>query len=372
MRLLLPTIYFILSRFFLLLLGGAFNRSAAARSDLGTRPKIVIEAGERGWNSIELKELYQSAVEYFGEDFVIRLVVDRDKRYLHQVRHLLWRISGITHYVYDPRSGRVESQQTLWNALTDSLSMAVLLSRHGVTPVSLLTDIGYRYWRYQAAAVTASKGLVVSFMSNKLSRAIFPHRRLIGPSIFPMSVATLSNLNALRSKLEKEGKIEKSVRFTGSMYEPRTSFLMEFQRLMGLAADIRGRKLGSARRSDAEYWELIASAEINITTADQFDQPGADLKHVQHMVYRYLEVLACGSLLLAPAVPGVLSYLTPGVHFVSYDTIGDAHEKAVYYLNSTAEADLIRREGHRRATALIESHAFWMQINAALGPDGFF
>ena len=255
MRLLLPTIFFILSRFFLLLFGGASKRSASARSHLGTRPKIVIEAGERGWHSIELKELYQSAVEYFGEESVIRLVVDRDKGYLHQVSHLLLRISGITHYVYDPRTGRAENQQNLWNALTDSLSMAVLLSRHGVIPVGLLTDIGYRYWRYQAAAVTATNGAVVSFMSNKYSQAIFPHRRLIGPSIFPMSVATLSNLKALRSKLEREGKIEKRIRFTGSMYEPRTSFLMEFEGLMGPAADIRGRELGSARKSDAEYWK---------------------------------------------------------------------------------------------------------------------
>ena len=69
MRLLLPTIFFILSRFFLLLFGGASKRSASARSHLGTRPKIVIEAGERGWHSIELKELYQSAVEYFGEEW---------------------------------------------------------------------------------------------------------------------------------------------------------------------------------------------------------------------------------------------------------------------------------------------------------------
>jgi len=117
---------------------------------------------------------------------------------------------------------------------------------------------------------------------------------------------------------------------------------------------------------------LIASAAIVITTADQFDQPGADLKHVQHMVYRYLEVMACGSLLLAPAVPGVMNYFTPGIHFVPFESVEDAHDKAVYYLEANEEGDRIRLEGQRRAKALIESRVFWLQINSALGPNGFF
>ena len=336
------------------------------------RSRIVIEAGEIGWTSIEFKEVHQSAKEYLGEDSVLRLVVNRDEGYVQQVEHLLRKHTEITHYLYDPRTGRAENQQNLWNTLTDSVSMAVILHRYQVTPIVFLTDIGYRYWRYQAAAVTARNGVVVSFMSNKLSQAMFPHRRLIGPSIFPMSQATLNHLVNLRTTLEQQGNVVKQVRFMGSLYEPRASFFKEFERLMGAKADIRGRELGSVRKTDMEYWQLIASAAIVITTADQFDQPGADLKHVQHMVYRYLEVLACGSLLLAPAVPGVMNYFTPGIHFVPFESVQDAHDKAVYYLEANEQANRIRLEGQRRAKALIESRVFWLQINAALGPKGFF
>lgn len=372
MKLLLPTIYYLLSRSLLVLSRMLTLCRRRSHHPSGSRPKIIIEAGERGWSSIELKELYQSASEYLGDESVLRLVVDRNVSYRQQVKRVLAANADVTHYLYDPRTGRAEDKQNLWNALTDSVSMALLLRRYGVTPVILLTDIGYRYWRYQAAAVSAQAGVVVSFMSSKLSRAIFPHSRLIGPSIFPMSQETLFYLMDLRKTLEAEGKIEKKVRFTGSLYEPRASFLREFERLLGPAADIRGRELGSVRKTDTEYWQLIASAAIVITTADQFDQPGADLRHVQHMVYRYIEVLACGSLLLAPAVPGVMNYFTPGIHFVPFESVQDAHDKAVYYLEANEQADRIRLEGQRRAKALIESRVFWLQINAALGPKGFY
>lgn len=372
MKLLMPILYFLVSRLLMAasqLIPGQLRRRY--RGPIQT-PVIVIEAGELGWNSIELKELYQSAKEYLGGDSVLRLVVNRDEGYMQQVGHLLREHSEITHYLYDPRTGRAENQQNLWNALTDSVSMAVMLHRYQVTPIVFLTDIGYRYWRYQAAAVTARNGVVVSFMSNKLSKAMFPHRRLIGPSIFPMSQATLNHLVNLRTTLEQQGNVVKQVRFMGSLYEPRASFFKEFERLMGAKADIRGRELGSTRKTDAQYWESMASAAIVITTADQFDQPGADLKNVQHMVYRYIEVLACGSLLFAPAVPGVMNYFTPGRHFVAFDSVQEAHEKALHYLEATEDADQIRREGQRRAKVLIESRVFWLQLNAALGPAGFF
>jgi spore maturation protein CgeB len=90
------------------------------------------------------------------------------------------------------------------------------------------------------------------------------------------------------------------------------------------------------------------------------------------MVYRYLEVLASGSLLLAPDVPGILNYFTPGIHFVAFGSVGEAADKATYYLSAPSEADQISRQGHMRAKALVESRAFWLQINSALGPVGFF
>ena len=49
-----------------------------------------------------------------------------------------------------------------------------------------------------------------------------------------------------------------------------------------------------------------------------------DWSWIQNLVYRYLEVLASGSLLIAPNVPGVDRYFKPGIHFVSYENNDDA------------------------------------------------
>lgn len=333
---------------------------------------LVIEAGERGWDSIEFKELYKSATEFLGSHSVHRLIVKRELDYLSQIKELITSNPSITHYLYDPRTYRAEGDQNFWNAIADSLSVAILLRRHGITPIAYLTNIGYRLWRCQAAIVTSKNGLVVSFMSAKFGREMFPHDRIVGPMIFPISLDKLKELSALRNDLERSNAIDKRVRFTGSIYEPRTQFLNEFAIKMQSRADIHGRPAGSVRKRDTEYWNLLASAAINITTADQVIEPGADENNIKHMVYRYLEVLASGSLLLAPSLPGIESYFLPNVHFVDYNSVDEACEKAMYYLENTEKANSIRFEGHKKARALIESNAFWLQINSALGPSGFY
>ncbi len=78
-------------------------------------------------------------------------------------------------------------------------------------------------------------------------------------------------------------------------------------------------------------------------------------------------------LLLAPAVPGVMNYFTPGIHFVPFESVRDAHDKAVYYLEANEQANRIRLEGQRRAKALIESRVFWLPNSTLhLAPKGFF
>ena len=336
-----------------------------ARRRLDQKSCLAIEAGIQGWNSIEFKELYRSATEFLGMESVIKVVIDKSEPYVNQVGEVL-RNPQLTHYLYDPRTGR----QDLWNAFLESVQVAILMVRYRVVPIVYLTDLSFRVWRCQSAAVSAVSGVAVIFMMPSLVQGCFPHRRLVGPSLMPFSIETLEYLENLRRELLISDGIQPVVRFTGSLYEPRTTFLGQLWTELEKTdhqVEIMGREIGTARASDDTYWSRLSSAAIVITTADQMIQPGTDWIWVPNLVYRYLEVLASGSLLLAPSVPGISRYFEPGKHFVGFDSLEDAVLKSRYYLDHPEEAEFIRAAGQERAAQLIRTHAFWIQIDTALG-----
>jgi glycosyltransferase involved in cell wall biosynthesis len=326
---------------------------------------LCIEAGVKGWESIEFKELYQSACEYLPPANVHRLIVQPDQSYLKQIADML-RSEQITHYLYDPRTNN--SELLLWRALWQSFRVAILLQKRGVIPIVVLTDLAVRTWRAQAAVVSARRGLVNCFMSPRHVGPIFPHCRLLGPSLMPFSVQTLQKLNGLIARRLKNNP--PTALFAGSLYEPRTTKLEQIR--AGLAArgfvfNIKGRAMGSARVSDQEYWDRLCYSDIIVTTADQAIEIGRDWNHISHFLYRYLEVLACGVLLVAQDVPSVRRYFTPGIHFVSFDSPAEAIEAISHYLENDEERLLIARQGKERVDALIMARSFWVQIDSVLG-----
>ena len=344
-----------------------FYQRAVMRNDVPSC--LAIEAGQQGWSSIEFKELERSATEFLGKTGFIKVTVDKSKPYVPQVRKVICN-PMVTHYLYDPRTG----SQNFLTGMSESIHIAFLMARYRVVPVVYLTDLSVRLWRCQAAVVSVIRGVVITFMMPKRVQAIFPHRRLVGPSLMPLSVETLERLQKTRIDLIASNSIKNLVRFSGSLYEPRTSFLRQFESMLALTnhqSEILGRDLGSIRVTDDEYWRRLSSAAIVITTSEQAIQSGTDMVWIPHLVYRYLEVLASGSLLLAATVPGISRYFEPGKHFVSYDSIGDAVKKASYYLDNSKEAEKIRTAGHQKAVNLIRSHTFWVQIDTALGSESF-
>jgi hypothetical protein len=326
---------------------------------------LCIEAGIVGWRSIEFKELYPSACEYLDVDRVHKVEIDREQAYLPQVKQALNRLQP-THYMYDPRTGSENWLRGLWQAFQISFLLA---SRH-ITPVVLLTDLAVRTWRVQSAVVTATSGVVVTFMAPSRIQPIFPHRRLVGPSLMPFSQATLAWLDHL-PRTQPDNNLPRAI-FTGSLYEPRTSILNAIKvglEARGLTLDIQGRPLGSPRVSDEEYWLRLANADIVVTTSDQSIESGKDWLWIPHLLYRYLEVVACGTLLVAPEVPGIGRFFTPGEHFVSFKKPEDAIDAIEYYLNHPVERGKIAKQGYARARALIESRIFWLTMDVALGHE---
>ncbi len=340
---------------------------SGSRFKRGADSHLCIEAGVKGWESIEFKELYQSACEYLPSENVHCLIVQPDKDYLKQINEIL-RSTPITHYLYDPRTDN--SQVALWRPLWQSFRVAMLLHKQGVVPIVLLTDLAVRSWRTQAAVVSACRGVVVCFMSPRRIGSIFPHRRLLGPSLMPFSVRTMQMLDGL---IERRQKNEPATAlFAGSLYEPRTTKLEQIRSGLasrGLVFDIKGRPMGSARVTDVEYWSRLCYSDIVVTTADQAIQRENDWNHIHHLVYRYMEVLACGALLVAQDVPSVRRYFTPGVHFVSYESAENAVEIIAHYIYNDVERLKIVQQGKSRANKLITSRIFWMLIDSSLGID---
>ncbi len=324
---------------------------------------LCIEAGLKGWESIEFKEIYLSACEYLGSKVVYKVQISTDIPYTKQVKQALETFHP-THYLYDPRTG----SQKWFSGLVQSFKISILLNYHGVTPIALLTDLSVRTWRAQSSVITAKSGVVNCFMSPRLVFPVFPHKRLIGPSLMPFSVATFNlirRLSELKTPDSKLGAI-----FIGSLYEPRTTTLKCINstlHLKNLSLEIIGRELGSRRIPDDEYWLRIISAKIVFTTADQIKSKTKDWVWVKQIVYRYLEVLACGTLLVAPELPGLNRYFYPGIHYVPFVSSEDAAFLIEYYLINDNERNAIAKKGQAMAQSLITSRSFWNYIDVALG-----
>jgi hypothetical protein len=324
---------------------------------------LCIEAGIRGWESIEFKELYASACEYLGSGRVHKLIINRDGNYFRQVKSALNCVHP-THYVYDSRTG----SQKWSKGLYDSFKISFLFISRGITPIAILTDLPVRTWRMQCAVVTAKSGVVVSLMSPRMIYPIFPHGRIVAPSPLPLSQATMKYLNEL-SRTRQENKKPRAV-FVGSLYEPRTSIIKEIReglKARGLELEIKGRELGFGKTTDYDYWMNLINAEIVVTTADQVTSNATDWSWFPHMIYRYIEVTGCGSLLIASAVPGIQRFFTPGEHFIPFTSPSDAIDLIEYYLTNEEERKRIASQGHARVQTLVNARIYWTGIDIGLG-----
>ncbi|MEJ7691768.1 glycosyltransferase [Daejeonella sp.] len=342
-----------------------FRKSRLEYKELEYNSKLCIEAGINGWDSIEFKELYQSACEFLSVNKINKIIIRPGESYLSQVRNELDKFSP-THYFYDPRTGSQEKILGLWQAFRISL----LLYSRSIIPIVLLTDLSVRTWRTQSAIVTAMNGIVISFMSTRLAFPIFPHRRLMGPSLMPFSENTLKLLKTLKDNIT-DVPPNKAV-FIGSLYEPRTSQLKEISEgleVRNLTLEIRGRVLGAKRVPDSEYWSALINSPIIVTTAGQIETADTDWAWIPQLVYRYIEAMACGTLLIAPAVPGILRYFSPGEHFASFSSTQEAIDVIEYYLQNETERSVLAERGKARANSLIVSQTFWRCVDVNLGKD---
>ena len=336
------------------------------RSRTARRPTMLcIEAGPAGWAIIELIELAASAGEYLGADNVRRVVIASRDVYLDTVKAAM-ADGRPTHYLYDPRTGSQHGVGALWEAFR----VGLMAARYDVVPIGWLTDLPIRRWRLQVAIATAASGVTATLMAAHQVARLFPHSRLSGPVLMPLSQATLEVLEARRNRPVTAGPARAI--FTGSLYEPRTAVLFAIRdglRERGLDLEILSRELGGPRVPNEVYWERLADADIVVTTADQVFGEGIDETGLPHLIYRYTEALAAGALLIAPVVPAIERFFVPGEHFVPFDDPTHAVEQLAHYLGDAEARKRIARQGYERVQSLIRARSCWAAIDAALATE---
>lgn len=324
---------------------------------------ICIAAGEKGWESIEFQELRRSAREYLGEQGLIELAVSSPKTYLKQVWGVLAG-SEVTHYLFDPRTG----SQSFLASFFEALAIGMMLAYRGVIPIAYCTDISERNWRLQVALVTATKGVLVCFMASSAVTRIFPHRRVVGPSIMPFSVETFEKISGLRRTSGKRYKEE--VSFVGSLYEPRTTTLFKIRSLLaekGISFDVSTRNMGEPKAPEVSYWKSLASSEIQVTTTSQIRHRGADLSEVNQLVYRATETLVCGAALVIEEAEGIDIFFQDRVHLYCYKTPEEAVSIVRELLADRSKLAAVKMAGKQRIEEIVRGQIFWRTIDSALG-----
>lgn len=332
--------------------------SRALRRQDHHRVELCIESGRAGFDLIEVKEVVRSAQERYGHERVVTHVVEDRRRYLRAARARV-RSDRPCRYWVDPRSGA----QTWFRAVLQSIGLAHLLAWYGVIPLVWLTDVPVRRWRLQAEILSARRGMTLIVMDPRSCDIPFAHSRFVGPMPPPFSRRTLRNLEEARRSASSSGKLR--IVFAGSLYEPRRSSLLRIQqelRERGLNLEIHARELGAPRIPDNEYWALLASADVVITTAVQVAGRGIDATSTPHLVYRYTEALLAGAALVAPPVPGSEHLYRPGTDFFAFESENDA----IRIIQSLAEDPIRRRSvasaGHAQACGLVEEGHVWQAI----------
>jgi len=331
--------------------------------------RLALYAGVQGWKNTEYVELLGSAIEALGKEAVIAGIAPPRLRMLHCVLFLI--IHRPTHFFYDPRWGL----QKRFGAELEGRALGMLLSLIGCVPVSLLNDLPELIWRRKISLVNKERGLCLVLIDPDIGQIFAPEiKNQVGPVPMAFSARTLQTLKKKwRTYPTTTRSGELSISFVGSLYEPRTSILREAQDRLseqGVNLVVTGRALADPKIEADEYFRLLGESPQTFTTADQaFTSTKQDFP--PHLVYRYIEALAAGTLLIAPSVPGAERYFTPDVHYLECPNIDYLSSHIPKILMDFQKIETIRKNGRTRVTELAESGFYWNRINDELIAHGF-
>jgi hypothetical protein len=337
-------------------------RMTQPQPSVHSKPRhLLIGAGTQGWQLIEYQEISASASEYLGASNVSRVAFSATRPMLREFGETLREVRP-SHYYFDPRSGSQRPLKSVWEAVV----IGFHLERYGVEPICVITDFAYRRWRLQSAIVSARSGVVTSLMSPSVIGKLFPHKRIIGPMPFPLSVATLRALQQRKKRSEERWRtLRDRVVFIGMLHEPRKSVIEAIK--SGLAQreilmEVFGRAPDGSRMSEDDYWGILLNARLVVSTSSQMGENGTDFSDRNHFIYRFIETTAAGTALAIGPVEGSEHLLEPDSDYIAFSSAEEAVEKISSAWHERGALEKISRRGASRSKDLIESHRYWTLV----------
>jgi len=148
-----------------------------------------------------------------------------------------------------------------------------------------------------------------------------------------------------------------AVSFAGStdFYPDRQAALQLLQQ-SELPLHISG-GFGATHLQIEDYAALLRQSKItlNFSTISGLDQ-------IKQCKGRTIEALFSGCLLLEETGNETRKWLTPGVHYVEFETAAELEDKITYYLAHDEEREKIAAAGHEFALANYAAEHFWQKI----------
>jgi hypothetical protein len=319
--------------------------------------KLLIEAGEKGWQGVFFDELLCSAQEILGENRVVKLVTRREKDYFQQISVGL-KNEHPSHLIFDPRSG----SQNMSRALIQTFKLKILISKLNISPIIMLTDACMRTQRLQSILLAGKSGVIFTCDSSSLMAKLFNGATCIGPMPIPISQ---KRINQIFTRFTPYSPATKIV-FTGSLYPERKIFFDELEtQLSKMKSKILiERETKSESIDNDQYWQKIQSQSLIITTNFQhvLRSEKQDMVEINHMVFRVSEALAANKLLFSMKVPGMEEFFTPGTDFVEYANPRDLAEKLIYYAHNPKLQIRIAKCGFLKYQQFQTKNIYWESI----------
>jgi hypothetical protein len=342
-------------------IGSLFSRRNLPNQE-DKKVRILLEAGMVGWESVFYSELMDSLQDYVGEDCIETSKIDRDQAYLPQVISKLVSVRP-THFCYDPRTG---SQNSL-RGYYESFVLAMVFGFLKINPIVILTDASIRSWRIQSIILTGDIGVIITFVDVNAMGGLFTHKRVIGPTLMPISEKRLEYLDEYSKTIRTTDSTENNVFFIGSLYPKRSEFFLALNEVLRkIDSKIQVVFENKSEKVTKEgYWNAISGSKSLITTTFQQENSfyRMDRVDLNQMVFRISEALAAGKLLYCGKVPGIEKFFREGIHFVGFSTLEEAARKIDFYSNHVELGQVIASNGRARIGELILENAFWKTID---------
>lgn len=331
--------------------------------------RILLFAGRRGWENPEYVEFQQSAIEFLGPRRVVSSWAPKGLRTFWLSISLVLRRPS--HFLYDPRWGSTNRILAVIEAHTIKLTCHIT----GCVPIGLLNDIPEITWRRKLGIVCNDLGVCLVLVSPKTARREIPEITVAaGPTPMPMSRRSLrTHQQEWPSPDSFENQSAPVVTFVGSLYEPRESILSAFGQALdawGIEFKTLVRDIKEPKIPRSAYMKFLATSDLTVTTADQMKTDKSLPIRVQHLVYRYIEALAAGTVLIAPTIEGAEEFLEAGTHFIRCDDISSPPPQLRRILMNRVLLEKIRLNARQRIRELTEEDFFWTFVNRELKSFG--